>query len=117
MQCEGGISKHRSGKGRILDEFSKVTGCHRKAAIRLLHRRKQPSAKKKRWRPEQYEAAVTRALMVAWEATDRLCSKHLHLFLPEVVAVVRRYGESIMTAEIEAQLCQVSPSAINRLFP
>ena len=25
-------------KGKILDEFTKVIGCHRKAAIRLLHR-------------------------------------------------------------------------------
>ena len=30
--------------------------------------------------------------------------------------VLRRYGESIMTADIEAQLCQMSPSIIDRLL-
>ncbi|MFC2021592.1 hypothetical protein ACFLTR_00015 [Chloroflexota bacterium] len=29
-------------KDKILDEFTKVTGRHRKAAIRLLHRGNQP---------------------------------------------------------------------------
>ena len=33
-------------KGRILDEFTKVIGCHRKAAIRLLRRGNQPRGAK-----------------------------------------------------------------------
>ena len=32
-------------KTKILDEFIKVTGYHRKAIIRLLHRVNQPNAK------------------------------------------------------------------------
>jgi hypothetical protein len=35
----GGTKKE---KGKILDEFTKVTGCHRKAAIRLIRRDNQP---------------------------------------------------------------------------
>jgi len=62
----------RKDKGKILDEFTKVTGYHRKAAIRLLHRVNKPGAKKKRGRPRQYSAAVVRAPGVAWEATDHL---------------------------------------------
>jgi len=38
-------------KGKILDEFSKVVSCHRKAAICLLHRRKQTGPRKKPGRP------------------------------------------------------------------
>jgi len=38
-------------KGKILDEFTKVIGCHRKAAIRLLRRGNQPRGNKKRGRP------------------------------------------------------------------
>ncbi len=49
-------------KGKILDEFTKVIGCHRKAAIRLLHRGNQRSVKRKRGRPRQYGATVARAL-------------------------------------------------------
>jgi hypothetical protein len=103
-------------KGKILDEFSKVVSCHRKAAIRLLHRRNQTGAGKKPGRPRQYGATVAGALRVVWEATDRLCSKRLHPFLPELVKVLRRHGESTMTAEIEAQLCRMSPSTIDRLL-
>ena len=68
-------------KTKILDEFTKVTGYHRKAIIRLLHRVNQPNANRKRGRPHQYSAAVVGALRIAWEATDRLCSKRLHPFL------------------------------------
>ena len=103
-------------KGKILDEFTKVTGYHRKAIIRLLHRVNQPNANRKRGRPRQYSAAVVGALRIAWEATDRLCSKRLHPFLPELVKALRRHGERTMTAEIETQLCQMSPSTIDRLL-
>lgn len=103
-------------RGKILDEFTKVTGCHRKAAIRLFRRRNQSRTNKKRGRPRRYGANVAEALRVAWEATDRLCSKRLHPFLPELVTILRRHGDSTMTAEIEAQLCQMSPSTIDRLL-
>ena len=103
-------------RGKILDEFTKVTGYHRKAAIRLLHRGNQARANKKRGRPRQYGAAVVGALRMAWEATDRLCSKRLCPFLPELVMILRRHGDSTMTTEIEAQLCQISPSTIDRLL-
>ena len=103
-------------RGKILDEFTKVTGCHRKAAIRLFRRGNQPRTNKKRGRPRRYGANVAEALRVAWEATDRLCSKRLHPFLPELVPILRRHGDSTMTVEIEAQLCQMSPSTIDRLL-
>jgi len=109
----GGSKKE---KGKILDEFTKVTGCHRKAAIRLFRRGNQPGVNKKPGRPRQYSAAVARALRVAWEATDRLCSKRLHPFLPELVKVLRRHGDSTVTTEIEAELCRVSASTIDRLL-
>ena len=41
-------------KGKILDEFTKVTGLHRKAAIRLLNRRGQPVVSKQRGRKRKY---------------------------------------------------------------
>ena len=43
----------------------------------------------------------TEAVRVAWEATDRLCSKRLQPFLPELVKVLRRHGESTMSANVE----------------
>lgn len=103
-------------KGRILDEFTKVVSCHRKAAIRLLRRGNQAKQNKRRGRPRQYGAAVVEALRVAWEATDRLCSKRLHPFLPELIKVLRRHGDRNMSAEVEAQLRWMSTSTIDRLL-
>ena len=103
-------------KGKILDEFVEVTGYHRKAAIRLLHQISKPRVKKKQGRPRKYNSAVVDALKVAWEATDRLCSKRLQPFLPELIGILCRHGEAVVPAEIEAQLCQMSPATIDRLL-
>jgi hypothetical protein len=110
------VRASKKEKGRILDEFTRVTNYHRKAAIRLLHRGNQSKANKRRGRPRQYGEAVVGALRLAWEATDRLCSKRLQPFLPELVRVLRRHGDTTMTADIEAQLCRMSPSTIDRLL-
>jgi hypothetical protein len=55
------------------------------------------------------------ALKVAWEATDRLCSKRFHPFLPELVGILKRSGELSVTEETEAQLCRLSASTIDRI--
>ena len=107
-------TKHR--KGRILDEFTKATGLHRKAAIRLLNCRSPATRRKRSGRPPRYGIVAVEALRVVWETSDRLCSKRLHPFLPELIKVLRRCGESKMTAEIEAELCRMSPSTIDRLL-
>src|SRR3990172_10261689 len=103
-------------KGQVLDEFTRVTGYHRKAAIRWLRRDSQPQPGRRRGRPRRYGPGVTEALKAAWEATDRLCSKRLHPFLPELIKVLRRHGDRTMTAEMEAQLCRMSASTIDRLL-
>jgi len=110
------LRSSKTEKGKILDEFTKVTGYHRKAAIRLLRQTSKPMAHKKRGRPRQYSAAVVGALRVVWEAADRLCSKRLRPFLPELVKVLKRHGETAISAEVEAQLCQMSPATIDRLL-
>src|SRR3954453_15505540 len=67
----------RAEKGRILDEFVAVTGFHRKHAVSVLRggQAKRCSAP----RPERrlYDEAVREALIVIWEASDRVCGKRL----------------------------------------
>jgi hypothetical protein len=67
-----------------------------------------------RGRRERYGPPVVEALKAMWEASDRLCSKRLHPFLPELIRVMRRSGETKMTIEIEAQVCQMSTATIDR---
>ncbi len=64
----------------------------------------------------RYGIAVAEALRAVWEASDRLCSKRLHPFLPEFLKVLRRCGESKMTIEIEKELCRMSPATIDRFL-
>jgi hypothetical protein len=103
-------------KGKMLDEFTKVTGLHRKAAIRLLNRLSQPRTGKGRGRPRKYGSLAAEALKAVWEAGDRLCSKRLQPFIPEMVKVLRQHGEQIIDVAMEGQLCRMSPSTIDRLL-
>ena len=106
----------KNKKSRILDEFTKATGLHRKAAIRLLNHRSPESSKKRSGRPRRYGAAAVEALRLVWEASDRLCSKRLQPFLPEFIQVLHRCGESKITARIKTELCCMSPATIDRLL-
>lgn len=101
-------------RGRILDEFTKVVGCHRKSAIRLLHREDSPRQGKRRGRPRRYGDEVVDALRRIWEASDRLCSQRLKPFLGELVKVMRQHGELAVSAGVEAEVCQMSASTIDR---
>jgi hypothetical protein len=106
----------REEKGKMLDEFTQVTGLHRKAAIRLLNQLSQVGVGKRRGRPRKYGTGAQEALKVIWEASDRLCSKRLQPFLPEMVKVLRQHGEQHIDAYQEGSLCRMSPATIDRLL-
>ena len=110
------VGADRRGKGRILDEATEVTGYHRKALIRLLRARHGHVPARRRGRPRRYGPVVAEALKVAWEATDRLCSKRLQPFISELVPILRRHGERCFTDEVEAQLGQMSATTMDRLL-
>lgn len=104
----------RIEKGKILDEFAKTTGLHRKSVIRILHRPMARGSGKRRGRPPEYGARVVEMLRVVWEASDRLCSKRLQPFVPELVRIMRRCGERGLSVEVETALCHMSAATIDR---
>jgi hypothetical protein len=55
-------------------------------------------------------------LRAIWEATDRLCSRRLQPFIPEMVKVLRHHGEQQLDTNTEAHLCRMSASTIDRLL-
>ncbi len=110
------LSARKEEKGRILDEFIKVTGYHRKAAIRLLHRKGSQKRETKRGRRRRYGYEAVEALRKVWEASDRLCSKRLKPFIGELARVMRQHGELTINTSLESELCQMSPSTIDRLL-
>lgn len=74
----------RQSKKAILDEFVTVTGDHRKHAIRMLSG-KQMTEQKRPVGKRIYHAAVDEALIVLWEAADRICGKRLKALLPALI--------------------------------
>ena len=78
----------------ILDELVAVSGYHRKHAIRLLRRPGGVAAPDRRGRSPAYDAAARAALVVVWEASDRVCGKRLKAALPVLVPAMERHGTS-----------------------
>jgi len=110
------LNARRDEKGRTLDEFIQVTGYHRKAAIRLLHRKGSQKRQQRRGRRRRYGYETVDALRKLREASDRVCSKRLKPFIGDLVRVLRQHGELAINASLEAELCQMSPSTIDRLL-
>jgi hypothetical protein len=105
---------NRGERGRILDEFTAVTGFHRKHAMRLLRvgevtRRCGP-------RPGRrvYDEAVREALIVLWEASDRICGKRLRPLLPILVEAMERHGHVQLVPEVRTRLLAMSAATIDR---
>jgi IS30 family transposase len=106
----------KADKKKVLDEFVRVTGYHRKSAIRALNRPNPGKRIEKRGRPKKYKSTVASELKYLWEITDHLCSKRLHPFLPELLNVLKRSGSHMINPVVETDLRALSPSTIDRLL-
>lgn len=83
----------KEGKTRILDEFCKVCGHHRKHAIRLLKKDRR-TLKKKPGRPSKYGAEEIRVLENIWLNADRPCGSRLVGIIPIWLPFYeKRYGD------------------------
>src|SRR5580700_5346616 len=104
----------RKERGRILDEFAAVSGLHRKHAMRLLR-----GGRPGRWsgpRPERrlYNDAVREALVVTWEASDRVCGKRLRPLVPILIEAMERHGHFQLAPEVRIGLLAMSAATIDR---
>ena len=106
----------REAKARILDEFVALTGYHRKHAIRVLGQRARSQEAPRASRARIYDDAVKQALVVLWEASDRICGKRLKAILPLLVSALERHGHLQLDAVVRAKLMTVSASTIDRLL-
>lgn len=117
------VLKHRYAKAskeektRILDEFIALAGYHRKHAIRLLGNRDQVEELNK---PISslciYGEAVKEALIIIWEAADRICSKRLKAVIPDLIDAMERHRHLELDPEVRQRLLKVSATTIDRLL-
>jgi len=103
----------RVERGRILDEFAAVTGLHRKHAVRLL-RGGQPSrgfglCPSRRL----YDDAAREALIVIWEASDRVCGKRLRPLVPILVEAMERHGHLQLAPAVRTSVLAMSAATID----
>ena len=109
-------SSPAEAKGHILDEFVAVTGYHRKHALRLLNGLTQLGPSKKRGRSRLYDEAVHQALIVLWEASDRVCGKRLKPLLPILVPALERHGHLSLDTAVRERVFAVSAATIDRIL-
>jgi hypothetical protein len=103
-------------KRRILEEFIAATGYHEKSAIRVLNTPPAPKRRQTRQRPSLYDEAARAALIVLWEASDRVCGKRLKALLPILLPALERNGHLKLDGEIRSKVLSMSAATIDRLL-
>lgn len=109
----------RKEKQQTLNEFVAATGYHRKYAIRLLSQPEpdlSPARPQRKGRRRVYTNEVQEALVMVWKAANRICSKRLVPFLPELVDALERHGHLMLSPEIKKRLLGISPATVDRLL-
>ncbi|BCG97437.1 MULTISPECIES: DDE-type integrase/transposase/recombinase [unclassified Mesorhizobium] len=103
-------------KRRILEEFIAATGYHEKSAIRVLNSHPERKHRQTRQRLSLYDEAARAALIVLWEASDRVCGKRLKALLPILLPALERNGHLKLEEEIRHKILSMSAATIDRLL-
>jgi hypothetical protein len=103
----------RSERGQLLDEVCKVTGYHRKYAVRRLNG-PPPELRppRRRLRGTTYGKAVDQALRLVWEAANYPWSVRLKALLPVWLPQLKK--RLPISPKLERQLLRISPRQIDR---
>jgi hypothetical protein len=111
-------ARSRTEKSRLLDEICATCGVHRKHAIRLLRRCREPARARprKRGRRSPYRSAeLLRPLRKIWLAANLPCSKRLKAILPIWLPGYETAVEQL-SEEVRKKLLALSPATIDRLL-
>lgn len=105
-----------NAKRKILDEFIAASGYHEKSAIRVLNDARTAKNRQTRKRPSLYDEASRAALIVLWEASDRVCGKRLKALMPILLSAMERNGHLKLNGDIRAKILAMSAATIDRLL-
>ena len=116
-QRPGGLrDASKKDKGRMLDEFVAIAGCHRKHAVRLLCQSEDAAVRTVPKGRRIYDEAVRQVLIVVWEASDRICGKRLKAALPSMVESLERHGHLALDPDVRDRLLSASAATLDRLL-
>ena len=105
----------KAGKSRILDELCATTGWHRDHARKALRGALRPRVvRSKMPRPPKYGSKVIAALVFCWAVLGMPAGKRLAPILPELVPILRRFGELDIDEDTAAALMSMSAATIDR---
>jgi len=106
----------RRARGRLLDEYCRITGCHRKAAIRRLRDTSRPAGRSS-GRPCRYSARELGPILErAWLASDQLSGKLLRPILPALLTALVTHHGLLLAPAARAALTAASAATLDRLL-
>src|SRR5688500_9443276 len=113
-------SRYRASSGkakrRILEEFIAATGYHEKSAIRVLNCSPTAQVRQTRRRSSIYDEAARAALIVLWEASDRVCGKRLKALVPILLPALERNGHLKLDEQLRSKILSMSAATVDRLL-
>lgn len=109
----------RKEKSRLLDEYCRVTGQHRKYVIRKINSGRYvqtmrvENGERQRTRRSYYDGNVMGHLITLWNIFDRPCGQRMVAQIRTELARLQRFGEITVSAEMEEKLRRISAREID----
>ena len=111
------VKARRAERSKLLTEMREVTGLHRKSLLRLMHMPSLERApRRRRFRRRRYGVAVAEVVQVVWESLDYVCAERLTPALLPTARQLARWGELVLTPEVEGALRTISRATVQRLL-
>jgi hypothetical protein len=100
----------------LLDAFAQATGYHHLYGMWLLNYAEDVLHAHAYTRPSHYGPEVQHALLLIWNAANRICAKRLIPFLPTLIDSLERHAQLHLTEECRSQLLSMSAATADRLL-
>ena len=82
----------------------------------MLKRSRRPTAGEPRQRARIYNEAEREALIIVWEAADRICGKRLRQVVTGLIDAMERHGHLKLDPSVRESLLSMSAATMDRLL-